>query len=234
MHHNFNQDYVHHQSSRFSDVLREVVFGMEDGMVSTLGSITGIAIGSGNHYTVVLAGIVIIAVESISMGIGSYLSSRSQEELEKRKIQEETEEISSFPQEEKDELFKIYIEEGWPKNLAKEMTNTASQNQKLMLKEMAIRELNVFPSKNSTSIKGGLYMFGAYVIGGIIPLFSYFVLPIKTAVPISIGLTLIGLFVLGATTTKFTKQPFLKSGLRMLIIGGIALGVGLIAGILAG
>ena len=67
--HHFNKDFIHHKKSNFASVLKEIVFGVEDGMVSTLGSITGIAVGSGNHSTVLLAGSVIIAVESISMGI---------------------------------------------------------------------------------------------------------------------------------------------------------------------
>ncbi|MDP9249058.1 MAG: VIT1/CCC1 transporter family protein, partial [bacterium] len=70
----YNKDYIHHQESSVADVLKELVFGVEDGMVSTLGSVTGIAIGSGDHSLVLLAGVVIISVEAISMGIGSYIS----------------------------------------------------------------------------------------------------------------------------------------------------------------
>jgi len=232
MHHNFNKDFVHHQQSSLTEVLKEVVFGMEDGMVSTLGSITGIAIGSGNHFTIILAGVVIIAVESISMGIGSYLSSRSQEELEERKIQEEAHEIANYPQHEKKELLEMYLNEGWPENLAKQMTEVASQNPSIILKEMAVRELKIVPKQKSVSLKGGIYMFIAYVIGGAIPLFSYFILPIKSAIPLSIIITLIGLVALGMGTTKFTKQPLFRSGMRMMIMGGIALAVGLTAGLI--
>lgn len=234
LHHNYNHKYIHHQTGGFKDKLKEVVFGMEDGMVSTLGSITGIAVGSGQHATVILAGFVIIAVESIAMGIGSYLSNRSQEEVDQRKLHEEKTEIESYPYEEKQELETIYLKDGWPKDLAKQMAETASSNPELMLKEMALHELQVFPQSGSTSITGGLYMFGAYVIGGMVPLFAYLLLPLNQALPISIGVTLVGLFGLGAGTTKFTKQPLLKSGIRMLLVGGLALVVGLIAGILFG
>ena len=104
IHHNYKDHYIHHQKSPFAEVLSEIVFGMEDGMVSTLGSITGIAVGSGGHFIVLLAGSVIIAVESVSMGIGSYLSNRSQEEVDERKLFEEKTEIREFPQEAKKEL----------------------------------------------------------------------------------------------------------------------------------
>jgi len=232
LHKHLNKDYIHHQKSPITNVLREVIFGMEDGMVSTLGSITGIAIGSNNQSIVILAGIVIISVESISMGIGSYLSNRSQEEMEIRKIEEEKEELKNFPEEEKEQLYQIYLEDGWSDDLSKKMSEEASKKEELILKEMTTHELKISGDGESISIKGGLFMFFAYVFGGAIPLFSYFILPIKNAIPLSIVVTLIGLFLLGMSTTKFTKQPLLKSGLRVLLMGGIALVVGLVAGVL--
>lgn len=234
IHRAINKDYIHHQKSKIANVLKEVVFGMEDGMVSTLGSITGIAIGSGNHATVVLAGSVIIAVESISMGIGSYLSNKSEEEMDARKIEEEKEELKNHPVEEKEELYQMYVADGWSANLAREMSEEASKNEKIFLKEMMLRELHIPSDQESVSIKGGFFMFFAYIIGGLVPLTSYLLLPIKTAIPLSIVTTLIGLFALGMSTTRFTKQPLIKSGMRVLIMGGIALIAGLAAGILIG
>lgn len=225
-----NPAFIHHQQSPVMGVLSEVIFGIEDGMVSTLGSITGIAIGSNSHTTVVLAGVVIIAVESISMGIGSYLSNRSQEEVDERKIQEETEEISQYPHEERQELHHMYVRDGWSEKLASQMVNEASKNKQLMLREMMMRELKIAGDHESISVKGGLFMFVAYIVGGLIPLISYLVLPVREAMPLSIIITLIGLFVLGVSTTRFTKQPVVKSGLRVLVMGGIALIAGLAAG----
>ena len=234
IHKEINKDYIHHQKFFLTNVIREVVFGMEDGMVSTLGSITGIAIGSNNHAVVILAGVVIISVESISMGIGSYLSNRSQEEMEERKIKEEKEELEQFPKEEKEELYRMYLEDGWSKSLAIQMSEEVSKNKEFMLKEMIVRELKISGDRESVSIKGGFYMFFAYVLGGIIPLSAYFILPIKNAVPLSIIITLIGLFVLGMSAAKFTKQPLIKSSLRVLVMGGVALIAGLAAGLLIG
>lgn len=229
----YNKDYVHHQKSSVANVLKEVVFGMEDGMVSTLGSITGIAIGSQNYSMVILAGVVIISVESISMGIGSYVSNLSHEEMNLRKIKEEREELKNFPEEEKEELYHMYLKDGWSQNLALQMSEEASGNPELILKEMTTHELRI-TGEESVSAKGGFYMFFAYIVGGLVPLFSYFIFPIKTALPLSIVITLIGLFALGMGTTKFTKEPILKSSLRMLLMGGLALGVGLLAGTFIG
>lgn len=231
-HENLKPNYIHHQQSSVLSVLSEVVFGMQDGMVSTLGSIAGIAIGSQNHHTVILAGFVIIAVESISMGIGSYVSNRSAEEVDERKIAEETEELHNNPEEEKVELHAMYVRDGWSSELANKMVDEAAQNHDLMLKEMMIRELKIADDPQSLSLRGGIAMFFAYIVGGFIPLSSYIFLPIPVAIPLSIVVTLIGLFLLGVGTTRFTHQPKVRAGVRILIMGGIALCTGLLAGIL--
>lgn len=206
---------------------------MEDGMVSTLGAITGIAVGSQDKFTVILAGCVIISVESISMGIGSYISNMSEKEIKKRKLFEERQEIEDFPLEEKKELQQMYVEDGWPQDLAVRMSKVAAKNKKLMLQEMAYRELNMSPKDNSRPLRNGIFMFFAYVIGGLIPLFVYFLVDIPIAIYISTGITLAALFLLGMATTRYTKNNWFKAGLRVFILGGIALLVGYIIGELA-
>jgi vacuolar iron transporter family protein len=64
------------------DSMREIVFGLEDSLVSTLGAITGIAVGTGNQYIVILSGFVLIAAEATSMAAGSYLSTKHAREAE--------------------------------------------------------------------------------------------------------------------------------------------------------
>jgi vacuolar iron transporter family protein len=60
-----------------SSYIREIIFGLEDALVSTLGAITGIAVGAGSTYIVILAGLVLIVAESTSMAAGSYLSTKA-------------------------------------------------------------------------------------------------------------------------------------------------------------
>ncbi len=66
-----------------AESIREIVFGLEDSLVSTLGALTGIAIGSGSKFVVILAGLVLVAAESTSMAAGSYLSSKSASDTER-------------------------------------------------------------------------------------------------------------------------------------------------------
>lgn len=227
-----NPSYIHHQTGTpRTEIIREVIFGMEDGMVSTMGAITGIAAGTQNHFTVVLAGFVIIAVESISMAVGSYLSNKSEKEIDERKMQEEREELKNFPHEEKKELEDMYMKDGWPKELAPQMAEAASQNHELFLQEMAYRELRIIPDATSTPLHNGIAMGISYVIGGSVALVPYFLIPtIAQATPASVALTLVALFVLGAATTKYSRRAWWKAGLEMLLLASAAALVGSLVG----
>lgn len=223
-----NPDYIHHANPKLSSVIREVVFGMEDGMVSTLGAITGIAAATQNPFVTILSGFVVISVESISMGVGSYLSNKSERDINKRKIFEEKTELKKFPHEEREELRDIYLEDGWPKELAETMAETASKDKDLFLKEMIYHELEIGSQESEAHpIKKGFTMLFSYMLGGAIPLSPYlFIGDFFTAILVSILITFLGLFLLGVFTTKFTKRQWWKAGLEMLGLAGLAALIG--------
>lgn len=199
-------------------------------MVSTMGAITGIAAATQNHFTVILSGLVIIAVESISMAIGSYLSSKSERDIDERKLAEEKFELKQYPKEEKEELAGMYVKDGWPRGLSEQMAEAASKNKKLFLQEMAYRELKVFPDQMKYPLRNGVAMGTSYVAGGLIPLVPYLLLVVARAIPISIIITLVGLFILGAYTTKYSKRPWWKAGLEMFLLASGAALVGYLVG----
>lgn len=230
-----NPSFIHHRPGVWNtSTIREVVFGMEDGMVSTMGAITGIAAGTGNHYVVVLSGLVIISVESISMAVGSYLSNKSEKEIDERKLHEESVEIRELPEEEKIELVEMYRKDGWPAGLSNKMAEAASQDKDLFLKEMAYRELEIIPGKLASPFRNGLAMGVSYIIGGSIPLLPYLFLPlVRSSLVVSVGSTLIGLFILGVLTTKYSHRKWWKAGLEMLLLASVAGGVGFGVGQLA-
>ena len=202
-------------------------------MISTLGALTGIAIGTQNQFVILLSGIVIVAVESLSMGVGSYISLKSVKEVNERQLKEEKEEFSELPEEEKQQLVEMYMRDGWPEDLASKMAKQASENKSLFLQEMACRELRIHPDNLVKPLENGIFMFFSYVVGGIIPLAAYFFLQVSSAVVWSVLITLLGLFILGSLTTKFTKRNWVKAGMEMLILAGITAVVGYVIGYVA-
>jgi len=226
-HHHKREDFIHHNKSIDGSLVREIVFGMEDGLVSTLGAITGIAAAAQSHYLVVLAGFVVISVESISMAVGSYLSNKSEKEIDERKVFEEKTELKEYPEEEKKELIAMYVQEGWPSPLATQMTEVAAKNPKLFLKEMVLRELKIIPGEQGSPLRNGIAMGISYIIGGSIALLPYiFISTVHLAIIVSVPITLCALFLLGVGTARFSKRKWWKSGLEMLILAALAASIG--------
>lgn len=225
-----NPDYIHHQPERDTGLIREIVFGMEDGMVSTLGAVTGIAAATHDPFTTVLSGVVVVSVESISMAVGSYLSSKSVLAIDERKIQEEKQELIDHPEDEEEELKDMYIKDGWSEKCATQMAREAAQNSDLFLQEMSLRELKIIPENMANPFKNGLFMGISYIIGGMIPLTPFFFLSIFDGILTSIVITLIALFILGAYTATFSKRNWVKAGFEMFALASAAALVGYIMG----
>lgn len=87
-------------------------------------------------------------------------------------------------------------------------------------------------ASSKESAKGGFIMFISYLVSGFIPLLPYVFWGIGTALVISIALSLFALFILGLVSAKVLRISALRNGVRMLLIGGIAVAMGVIVGLL--
>lgn len=213
--------------------LRDAVFGTQDGLISTLGALTGIAAGTQSHEAVVIAGFVIVTVESLSMAAGSYLSSKSQREYLERLLHEEEEEIVRDPEGERQEIWEMYRVRGYADHEIEIIAKRLLSNPKLLLEDMAHKELGISLETLEEPLGNALVMGTAYVAGGVVPVIPYLVLPIPMAMPISIVGTLLALFVFGGLKGRIVKQVWWRSGLEMLGIAGFAALVGFVIGQLA-
>jgi len=214
--------------------LRDAVFGTQDGLISTLGALTGIAAGTGNNEAVVVAGFVIIVVESLSMAAGSYLSSKSQREYLERLLKEEEEEIARDPEGERQELQEMYRARGFTDPEIEIIAKRLMSNPKLLLEDMAHKELGISPEALEEPLGNAFVMGTSYVAGGLIPVLPYLALPIAQAMPISIGATLLALFFFGGLKGRIVKQSWWVSGLEMLTVAGVAALAGFLIGCLTG
>lgn len=210
--------------------LREAVFGTQDGLISTLGALTGIAAGTRSAEAVVVAGFVIMVVESLSMASGSYLSSKSQREYLERLLREEEEEIRTNPEKERREIWQMYRARGYADAEIEIIAKRLLSNPKLLLEDMAHKELGIFPAAMEEPLGNALVMGTAYVAGGLVPVVPYLVLPIATAMPVSIVVTLLALFLFGGLKGRVVKQSWWRSGLEMLGVAGLAALAGYLIG----
>lgn len=85
-------------------------------------------------------------------------------------------------------------------------------------------------TSSSHSYSAALIMFFSYVLSGFIPLLPYVLFPLHIALPVSIGASVITLGVLGCISARLSSTNYLKSVVRMMGIGGIAILIGVVIG----
>lgn len=217
-------------NDRIIRYIRQLIFGFEDALVSTLGAVTGIAGGSQDNFVVVLAGMVIIFVESLSMGVGAFLSSKSEREVIEAARAREKELIEENRAGEKKEIQSYLKKYGLKDEEIEAVAKKLFEKPDLLLEEMMLHEYGMIIEPKQRAMKRGLVMWGAYFIGGFFPVVPYMFLPINQALAVSIVLTMVVLFVFGSLRTKYTRRSWFKSGLEMLAFSIAAAGVGYLVG----
>ncbi|MFC1633057.1 VIT1/CCC1 transporter family protein [Patescibacteria group bacterium] len=205
---------------------RQIIFGLEDSLVSTLGVITGIAAGTGNPLIVVLSGFVVIFVESISMTAGEYLSSKSEKEILRGTLLERKQAIIDNPAEEKQKLKELYKKQGYQENELAAIIKRVTSDEELWLEEIGAHELRLGHQYISQPKRGAIYMGISYLFIGIVPLVAYFFLPIMHSIWVSVVLTAVTLFIIGAIKAKIAKITLWKSGFEMVVISLAAAAIG--------
>ena len=208
--------------------LRAAVLGANDGLVSNLSLVMGVAgaTAASGSQAVLIAGIAGLLAGAISMALGEWLSVQSSRELYHYQIQTEKEEIEQSPEEEIQELALIYESRGMSVEIAKKMADQMLANPDTALDTLAREELGVNPDDlGGSAWEAAMTSFFLFIIGAIIPLSPFIFTTGMTAVFISIGVSAVGLFLLGAVITLFTGRSILFSGLRMVIFGLVAAGV---------
>lgn len=214
--------------------IRELIFGLEDGIVSTGGAVIGIAAGTGDRKVVILSGIVIIIVEALSMAAGTYLSSKSKRQMLERRIKDGEEDIEKSPDREKKELREMYRERGFTEDEIAILTRRVTGDKDLWLEEMACKEFGIGLAQLDEPKGGAAVMWVAYSVGGLVPIIPFFLFGVDAAMLAAFVLALIALFSLGWWKARVTKTPVLRGALEMTAIAASAGIVGFVIGKLVG
>ncbi len=198
--------------------IREVVFGMEDALVSTLGALTGIAVGSQSGYIVILSGIVLVFVEALSMSAGSYLSSKSARQLFESRRKQERSRVLQERIHDDATLLDLLEEKQCSKKEINEILGVFEKERATWVKELRSTKKHYAPAVAVSPATSAVVMGVFYLFGGIFPLAPYFFLPIGQAMAVSIVLAGVVLFILGIYKARVTDGHMLKSGLEMTAI----------------
>jgi VIT1/CCC1 family predicted Fe2+/Mn2+ transporter len=206
--------------------VRDVVFGLEDSLVSTLGTITGVAVGTHDAFIVILTGIVLVFVEAISMAAGSYLSSRSAADLYAERAKQDHARVLHERVSDLESLSELFRRKGFSKSEVTIALEAIGRERKVWLKEVARCEYRYVPNTSSTPVIAAFFMGGFYLLGGFFTFLPYVVLPMNLAIPSAIVITLVALFAVGVLKAKLTGTNPLRSGLEMFVVSTSAAAIG--------
>jgi vacuolar iron transporter family protein len=210
--------------------IREVVFGTNDGLITTLGFLAGVTGAISDKNTILLAAVAELVAGAFSMASGAYISSKSQIEYFQKEIAREKREIEEDPEHEKQEIWDIYKARGFTDDEISILIKRITADKNLWLRFMLREELGLGDEAWENPIKVGLTMGGSFLIGSVIPIVPYFFLQPGTALVTATCASLVFLFSLGAFKTRITKSGWLKSGIEMLAIGTASALVGYLVG----
>lgn len=214
----------------------DMVYGGLDGIVTTFAVVSGVAGANLGSGVILILGLANLLADGLSMAAGAYLSLKSELEYYQREREREEWEVKHFSDGERTELLELYKAKGYSEKDAETLVKIQSQDEQLWVDEMMVQELGLLPDDRKP-IYSALATLGSFLVAGSVPLLVYMLglfVPIDPAVafPVSLVLSGIALFALGAAKVFVTERNWFRSGLEMLLIGGLAAGVAYLVGYL--
>ncbi|MBV9995324.1 MAG: VIT1/CCC1 transporter family protein [Caulobacteraceae bacterium] len=217
------------------NALRAAVLGANDGLVSNLSLVMGVAGALGGDRSVLVAGMAGLVAGACSMAMGEWLSVTSSRELHEKQIAGEAQELEHSPEEEREELVLIYEAKGVPTAQARALAERLLSNKETALDTLAREELGVDPNElGGSPWQAAGASFLLFALGAAFPVAPFFFLrgwPAIVAALLVAGAALAGI---GAATSLFTGRSFAFSAVRQLVIGYAAAGITFAVGRLLG
>jgi VIT1/CCC1 family predicted Fe2+/Mn2+ transporter len=204
----------------------EAVYGALDGIVTTFAVVAGVEGAGLSSGIVLILGFANLVGDGLSMGVGSYLSTKSRREYEQSERAREMWEIENYPRGERDEIREIYRRKGFDGPDLDRAVEIITSDKKIWIDTMMQEELGIM-EEDSPPFLNGLSTFLSFVIAGFIPL-MFFVLALAVprleqyTFPMSVVLTGLTLFGVGSLRVLVTRTIWWRSGLEMLLVGGMA------------
>ena len=221
------------------NALRAAVLGANDGLVSNLSLVMGVAGASVPGKTILLTGLAGLVAGACSMAMGEWLSVTSSRELSQQQIDIEADELQRMPEEEKEEMVLIYQAKGLDEAAARALADRLMANKDSALDTLVREELGIDPDElGGSPWAAAASSFGLFSAGAIFPVAPLFWLDGPAALLASLAASGVALVLIGVGTSLFTGRSLVFSSLRQLAIGfaaaAITYGIGRLVGVSLG
>src|SRR5436189_1871462 len=219
LHHDLHKE----EHLKSSDLLRDVVIGMSDGLTVPFALAAGLSGAVDSTHIIVIAGIAEIAAGSIAMGLGGYLAGKTEQDHFNSEVKREYYEVENLRHREIEETKEFFKNIGLSEELQEKATEEIAKDKKQWVDFMMKYELGLEEPDPKRATKSALNIGLSYVVGGLVPLSPYFfVATPSTGLKYSVAFTLICLFIFGWFKSKITGVHPLWGALRVTMIGAMA------------
>jgi VIT1/CCC1 family predicted Fe2+/Mn2+ transporter len=222
-----NFPYIHPMEKHFKSpqTVTDIVLGMSDGLTVPFALSAGLSSALGDNHLITTAGIAEIVAGCIAMGLGGYLAGKTEAEHYDSELQREYQEVESMPEKEEAEIKEILAEYNISPSVQDTFVKDLQKDKTKYVEFMMRFELGLERPDDNAALKSGIIIGLAYVVGGMIPLSSYFF----TSTPYqglfySCIITATVLFIFGFIKSKVIGQNPIKGALRVLIVSALAAG----------
>jgi predicted membrane protein (TIGR00267 family) len=210
--------------------LRDIILGGQDGLVNVLGLVLGVAAATQRTQVIVVAGLAATFSESIAMGGVAYTSALAERDYYLAELAREKREIEEVPDVETEEVRGIFRDKGLKGETLERVVKDITSDKEVWLDVMMRDELHLSPVSTS-GLAGRAMLTGvSTLVGSLIPLVPFLVLPVVPATIIAIPLCAAVLFGVGAYKALTLVGDWRLSGLQMTIIGMASAFAGYIIG----
>lgn len=222
-----------HRSAR-GGALRAAVFGMNDGLVSNLALVLGVAAAGAERRDLLVAGLAGLFAGALSMAVGEYVSMATQRDLLRRQIVLESRELAEAPEEEEAELVQIFRGKGLTPEQAAESARQIMRSPDSALDTLVREELGLDPADLGSPIRAALSSFFTFAAGASVPLVPLVFLSGSTAALVAAGLGGLVLGSVGALLGFLSGVNPARAAVRMVLLAALAAGVTVGVGRLVG
>lgn len=214
-----------------SSLVREGIFGINDGLVATIGLVSGEALSHQGHASILIAGLSAVGAATVSMAVGSYLATSSANDFIKKEIDDQERAIRQHPHRERHHVARLLGEIGVPPYAVADAAGSIVKSRTGWLSFMARENLGIHANRRETPLKNALVMGGAVIMGSTPPILPY-LLPFSLilARDISWAVSVAAAMALGAAKGILTRTSQLKSALSFGVLVTLSALVGSLIG----
>jgi predicted membrane protein (TIGR00267 family) len=217
-----NTDSEPWHSAESGGLVRDIVYGFNDGLTANFGLIAGVIGAKVSAHFILISGISGMIADALSMGSSGFLAAMSEKEVFEHEKAMEAEEIRVMPELETEELAIIYEMKGLSKEKAQQMAEEIMKTPKRALSDMVHEELGL-AEPQITPLKEGWVTGLATAVGALIPVIPFMFWHGMTAIIISFIISMLTHFMVGAARSFFTGRSLIRSGFDMFVVGfGVA------------